>query len=816
MRARADIRARPVSLILVTILVGLIGALAITSFAAARRTDSAYSRYAEAFNVPEAFVVSCPRGGPWPAVDLAAIGRHPEVAAWARATYALAYAVDRDGAPLIIPPENDGVSLLGLKDAVDASILQPRVLAGRLPIALDEVAVGYGDAGLRQPEIGERIVLRLAPQTMIDAGKLPSPEDDLDPKSGSSSSSSLIDVPVRVVGRVLLPGELTGDQAELWVTPDLLVAHTDAWTCDAGIYQLEHGLADAPLFRAGVNRVQPDAAGFSGSGEQLFVARTAHLQALVMTVLALLAALAGVMVLGQSLARRTSLGAIDTPVLRALGMTRREIVRAAALPAMVVAVGGALIAVVGAIGASGLFPTGVARVAEPSPGMRIDPFAILLGVGVIVVTTVLSVAIPARWLASARSGVDGAVEYRGAERRSPLASFVGRLPLPPSAGAGARLALEPGHGRSATPVRSTLVGLTVAIAAMVASFGFSASMQHFGADGTLSGSNFDFAAGHPFVGAAFQDGVVPVFVADPGVRDVDAGNFQQSLVLDGPGGASEEAVWAFENLKGDPRRITMLEGKWPETPDQIAMGRESLSMLGLRVGDTVRATGATTTEELTIVGIPVFPDFGFGPGLGRGAGMTMDGLRAFYPDATLNLATGTFAEGADPVGVLARLKAGVPKSLSPTIGTKDDLPTGTTIKATLRAGSLPLKLSALFAFAAFATLVHLLLTSVRRRRRDLAILQTLGFRRGQIMATVAWQALILAGIALLIGIPLGILTGRLAWSAFAYRLGIVPESVISPLSLIVIPVVLIVSLVVAMGPGLVARRTRPAAVLKAE
>lgn len=804
MRARADIRARPVSLILVTLLVGGIGALAITSFAAARRTDSAYARYVDAHDVPEALVVSCPNGGPWPAVRLEDVARQPEVAAWAPATYTLAYALDEQGSPLVISPENDGASLLGLKDPADASVFQPRLLAGRLPNAPDEVAIGYGNSGLRRPEIGEQIELRFVPQAIIDAGAFPRPGD------------RLIDVPVTVVGRVMLPGELTGDLAQFWVDPGLVPAHPDAWTCDAGVYQLERGLAGAPLFKAGVNAIQPGAATIGLSGEQLFVARSAHLQALVLTTLALLAALAGIMVLGQSLARRTSLGAIDTPVLRALGMTRGEIVRAAALPALVVAIGGALIAVVGAVGASGLFPTGVARAAEPAPGIRIDPAAILLGVGAIVVTTILSVAIPARQLASARSSTDGAVEYRGAERRSPLASFVGRLPLPPSAGAGARLALEPGHGRSATPVRSTLVGLTIAIAAMVASFGFSASMQHFGEDGTLSGATFDFAAGHPFVGAAFQEEVVPEFRADPGVQDLDAGNFQQTVVLEGPAGASEEAVWAFETLKGDPLRTTMLEGRWPRTPDEIALGRESLSMLGLRVGDTVRAVGGTTEEELTITGIPVFPDFGFGPGLGRGAGMTMDGLRAFYPEATLNLAFGTFTEGEDPVAALARLRAGIPEELAPTVGTKADLPEGITIKATLRAGALPLKLSILFAIAAFATLVHLLLTSVRRRRRDLAILQTLGFRRGQLMATVAWQALILAGLALVFGIPLGMLAGRSAWSAFADRLGVVPESVLSPLSLLVIPVVMIVSLVVALGPGLVARRTRPAAVLKAE
>jgi len=105
---------------------------------------------------------------------------------------------------------------------------------------------------------------------------------------------------------------------------------------------------------------------------------------------------------------------------------------------------------------------------------------------------------------------------------------------------------------------------------------------------------------------------------------------------------------------------------------------------------------------------------------------------------------------------------------------------------------------------------------VQRRRRDLAILQALGFRRGQVAATIAWQALTLAGLALVIGVPIGILAGRLGWAAFAYRLGVVSEPVISPLSIVVVPVTLAVACLVSLGPGLMARRVRPAAVLKAE
>ena len=43
-------------------------------------------------------------------------------------------------------------------------------------------------------------------------------------------------------------------------------------------------------------------------------------------------------------------------------------------------------------------------------------------------------------------------------------------------GIGMRMALEPGHGRTAVPVRSALAGITVAVAAVVAAAVFGASL----------------------------------------------------------------------------------------------------------------------------------------------------------------------------------------------------------------------------------------------------------------------------------------------------------------------------------------------------
>jgi ABC-type antimicrobial peptide transport system permease subunit len=803
MRARSDVRSRPVSLVLVTILVGVMGAVAITALAAARRTDSAYARYRAAANEPEAIVLGCPNGFPAPNLDLGSVERLPEVSSFAPMFFSLTNVADTQGRPLIYRAQDLSVNVSAAQDATSPAGGSPKLLAGRYPTGPDEVAIGWGQTDAPRPAIGDTIDIQMVPNSAIGKDGVPEP-------------NALVHVPATVVGEVILSGELSGDQGSILASSSFFPAHPDVWRCNGGVFQLKGDLAGVTSFLARVYAIEPGAVAVDTSLEAIYVSRTTHLDAIILRLLAALAALAGVMVLGQSLVRRTSLGSIDTPILRALGMKRREIVWAAALPAFIVATGGALIAAAGAIVASAFFPTGLPRIVDPDPGVRVDAFAIGLGVALIVLTTLLSVILPARWLASARGGVEGNVEYQGAERRSVIASAIARLPLPPSAGAGARLALEPGHGRSATPVRSAVVGLSLAVASMVAAFGFAAGMDHFAATPRLWGLNFDFGTGQPFLGSAFEETAIPVLRDDEHVQDLVGGNFQQNLALRGPGGATQEAVWGLEKIKGHQVTTTMLEGRWPAAPDEIGLGRETLSTLGVRVGDTVTATVAGTTRELTVVGIPVFPDFGFGPGLGRGVAMTMDGLRVFYPAVTDNLVAGNFEPGTDRAAVIARWNKEVLDGLDAgmRVGGLEDL--GATVRGTVRSRALPLQLSVLFAVAAFATLVHVLLTSVRRRRRDLAILQALGFRRRQVAATIAWQALTLAGLALVIGVPIGILAGRLGWAAFAYRLGVVSEPVISPLSIVVVPVTLVVAVVVSLGPGLAARRVRPAAVLKAE
>ena len=82
---------------------------------------------------------------------------------------------------------------------------------------------------------------------------------------------------------------------------------------------------------------------------------------------------------------------------------------------------------------------------------------------------------------------------------------------------------------------------------------------------------------------------------------------------------------------------------------------------------------------------------------------------------------------------------------------------------------------------------------------------------------MAWQATTFAFLALVIGIPVGVIVGRWAWTALADNLGTVAEPIIPVLAVVLaVPVVLLIANAVAYVPGRIAARLRPATVLRSE
>jgi predicted lysophospholipase L1 biosynthesis ABC-type transport system permease subunit len=115
-----------------------------------------------------------------------------------------------------------------------------------------------------------------------------------------------------------------------------------------------------------------------------------------------------------------------------------------------------------------------------------------------------------------------------------------------------------------------------------------------------------------------------------------------------------------------------------------------------------------------------------------------------------------------------------------------------------------------------AVLGQFTLLSGRRRRRDFAILKTLGLLRRQVSAITAWQVTTLAVLALLAGLPLGIAAGHWAWSLFADNLGISPGA-ITPVSLLAIaPLVIVAANAIAFWAGRATAQLSPAEILHSE
>ncbi len=802
-RARAELRTGLRSSLALILMLGLFGGTVAAASAGARRQVSAYPRFLAASGAPDAFVLSAPPGtdAPIPIVDLARVAKLPQVAHAADLPSPFGVATTPTGDLLW------GGDLNILGDTGDPAIdrfLHPRVLAGRLPDPnrSDEVALGYRARQDSQVHIGATIQIHLVRPgaNPFEFANEPPKEDLLPP------------IEVRVVGTILFPGELAGS-TDVFVSAAFSRRYAgQGLEAPALIVWLEQGLAGFPAFAKGVDAISPGALVFSQADEVRFVRQSTHLQSIALWLFAGLAALAGLLIFSQTVTRQTILGATENPTLRALGMTPNQLIGVAMLRAAAIGLAGAAVAIALAVALSPLTPLGLARLVEPNPGVAFD--ALVLGVGGVILVALVPVlaALPA-WR-SARIGADQlGTAAPSRVKPSVVADAFAKAGLPATAVAGVRLALEPGRGRTAVPVRSTVLGITVAVAAFTASFAFLGSYRHLLVTPRLYGVDFDLGAGNPFLNSKVSPGIVRILMDDPAVSEFSGGNILEFVQISGPRGDAERVnIWAFDPIQGSVHP-TIVEGRWPRSDNEIALGSRSMRAIHTGVGENVKVQAGNLTVTMRVVGRSVFPEGGFGPGLGDGGGLTFHALTRFYPDAPQNAFPVDLTPGADAAAVTKRLD----RDLEPLGASIADLKETPNLSNLKRIQSLPLLLAGLLALAGAATLMHTLVSSIRRRRRDLAILKTLGFLSGQVSAAVAWQATTLVVLALLIGLPLGIAAGRWGWNVFANQLGIVPEPRVSVLPLLIaIPATVLLANLIALLPGRAASRVSPAVVLRSE
>jgi ABC-type lipoprotein release transport system permease subunit len=801
-RARAEVAGRWKALVGLGVLVGLLGAAVMAAAAGARRTESAYERFLADTRAPQVTVGSS--FGSKQSLDLSAVARLPQVAEARELDYFGFYAMTPTGTTFTA--FGDAAGQGGPSTYWGRSFNRPRVLSGRLADRdrPDEIVVGQALAEKKGLTPGTDVRLQLFDPTNFHPGA----------KYG-----------MRVVGVVALPGMLPAapDFTQVLFTPAFYRQNARRYGMSPELLVRLHSEQDVAAFRRAVEAM-PGGVGAVGQAPgfdtRVVIEHVTHLVSVTLWMFAGLAALAGLLIIGQSVSRFTFMEAADHDVLRALGMTRKQLVVVAMLKAAVIGLVGAVVAIGISVAVSPLLPVGIARLAEPNPGISVDASVVLVGAAVMMLAVVGVAAAAATRAERAGAGIGVTASAGSVEHPPAISTAAARIGLRAPQVIGLRMAFDPGRGQSAVPVRSAFVAVVIATLAFATNAAFLTSYSHWRATPRLYGWNWDAmvggAAGAPDVTPGFMKGF---FAHEPEVGAWSAGTVSIEVPLSaGPGDSTVVNVWGIDPMKSDgPGGAvvpTVLEGRWPSASNEVALGTQTMRDLGVAIGDRVTLHATGTSAPMTVVGRAVFPELGDGQaqGLGMGAGFTWPGARRLLPDAEEKAFFVRFRPGTDVGATITRLNR-----TRPIDGIVKGSLAGTDIGIYSGVDRIPIALGSILALAAMATLAHVLITAVNRRRRDLAILKTLGFARGQVQAAVAWHATAFTAAALLVGVPLGIAAGRWWWTLFSGQLGIVPDVVVPVVQiLILIPAGILLANLVAAVPARIAARTRPARVLRTE
>lgn len=806
MRLRAELRAERRSVLALALLIAIAGAAVLAPLAGARRTDSAYDRFLAGANAHD---VETNEGVPGLGynfrLDLEEVAASPEVADY-EIIRVFIVGLTVDGKEF--QPGSEAVVIRNLASS-GGRLNAFRLLEGRFPDPnrADEVAIGYGRSVIDGIGVGDRLSLDLLSPSLITRGF-----DDV---------TTAAKTDVEVVGVVLLPGSIPPAvrYGQIFATHAFERRFAETTANARGILlKLNDRATDTFALKNTLERQAGGTVQFLTSNDQdAGVKRSIDVYAVALRAFSGLAASAALLILTQMLSRQLAVGTDDHPALRSLGMTPRQIDLTAVARTAISAVAGIGGAVLISFALSPLFPVGIARVVEPSPGLKFDA-VVLGGGGAILLLAMVAFTVPAARVATRRAArTHNAAEPEGQSSPSRVAALASSAGAPVSVIAGVRLALERGRGRSAMPVRSTIVASAAAVASIVTLIAFGTSMAHLVDTPRLYGWNWDELAGNPYA-PDLGEHVTPLLEKAEQIAAYSAGATNVRVLASRPGGPPLDVqALALTPRKGDVDVVPpLIEGRWPNDDDEVALGSGTMRKLAVEIGDQVDVAVAGVSIRATVVGRSVFPVVGdqYGGELGQGVGLTLEGARRIVPNALENIFPVRFRPGAtirdlpddvrsvfffteDTVNVIAAKPADL-ENLSKVEGT-------------------PLALVSLVAALGVMTIAHALMTSVRRRRRDLAILKSVGFVNGQIRAAVGVQATVLALVALLFGVPIGLIVGRAAWIAFAERQGVVAEAVTgSWIVLALIPATIVLANLMAALPGRTAANVSPATVLRTE
>ena len=520
------------------------------------------------------------------------------------------------------------------------------------------------------------------------------------------------------------------------------------------------------------------------------VRRAVSTQARGLWLLALAAAVAAIAVIGQLISRQVRPTPADRERLGAIGFTNHQVVAVAMGHAVIPIVVGSVLGAALAIIPSGLFPNGFVDTIEPTPGMFVD-WNVLAGAAV--VSTIALTLWTFVSLAVTGSRIHSAVP-------SPAVDALATHTASSAAATGMRLAF----GRFANahgPARGSMVGVMLTITGITAALTFGASLDRLIDEPFRYGTNYDAAIGDNG-GTELPQGFADRLDAQPDVTSLILYFDDNARV-----GDTTLPLLGMETVRGEGTP-TVVAGRLPVGNDEIAFGRVTGRDIDAGIGDEVTLVGATGTAVYHVTGLVVVPGLGANDGLGHGGIVTPSGLTKINADARPTMAAvqlrGSYADFAATVPELADTAPNTPYQPGAIVNIA-------------RVRTIPFAFAVVLAALALLTVGHVMVTSTRGSRRELAILRSLGAQSGWIARVVHWHATLFTLFCAAVGIPLGVIVGRLVWIAFAQNMGAI-DSAIVPVAALGVGVLAIVALanVAAAIPARRARRVRPAQLLRTE
>jgi FtsX-like permease family len=794
---RAEFRRRWRSWLALATLIAVVGGVVLAAAAAGRRTESAFPRFVAAYGFDAGVYATRP---------VPQLARLPGISSATDVVGSLSGQPTCDCTNPINPTD------FGVLVVPPGSRPVYKLISGRLPdpSAPDQVLASFTlqqDEGVHLGTV-IHVPFYSAAQASAYGNAIGAP-----PRTDGPI------VAFRVVGFEAAESEFpsgSGPSYDLYTTPAFArTVLPRTATGDLYLVRLRNGTAGVPQFSQQASSLGGEA--FSLNEMAASVQASIHPQAIGWWILALLAALVALAVVGQALVRQSIVESEDYPTMAAIGADRRQLLALGLARNVAVGLAGAAGAVVVATALSPLAPLGEARLAETSTGVTFDPPVLALGA----VATVLVVFGLGIWPALRAARRLRAAKRTGEPRPSTVVARLAALGAPPSAMIGVRNALERRIGGATVPVGAALTGTALAVAALCATGVFGASLSNLTATPRLYGAPFQLNISNPIGGA--PPGLLASLEHNKAVSGITKGFAAQVSVNNITVGAAVAMP-----IKGQVL-LSTVSGHIPDGDGQIGLGATTMREAGAHLGSVVRVTvsspsGGRRTVPFRVVSQISFPVLS-GLSLGTGSAFTKAGYEnaACPPGPRRSACLRALLSEPAPGGLLVSFVPG-PRgqaAISHYLDTYQSIAALVIAPAALvnfgEAVNFPLIFGAMLAVFGAATLVHLLVVSVSRRRREIGLLKALGFVNGQVAATVAWQATTVAMVGIVIGVPLGILIGRATWSAFASNLGFVPVAIVQVWLLAgLIAGVLVAANLLAAFPALAARRYQAGQLLRTQ